>query len=478
MNISRKLQPFIFSILSLFLVLNSACAQKSSKTTIVSGKVIGLNVGTAKLVGVYADQNFLADTAKLQSDGSFKFERKEGYADGFYYMLLPNQQNFQIIIADGENPVFETSMEGLVNEMHVKQSKENSLFYEVLKYQLDLEKKFDVLAQQVKAVGAGSPEAEDLKKKQQKLLDERDAKLAELWKNNPASFAMKFKMAGQNPKLRITNKPDGSLDSAATLNNYRTDWWNDVDFNDSRFCNTPVFFNKMKKYILELTPQNNDSIIASADKIIDKTINNKELFKLCLSWIAFTYKPASTTYMDGEAIYSHLVNKYYTKEKVYWETPEDIAGLHKTANQMTASVMGAIGQNVTAEDKNGVKRSLYDIKSDYVLVYIYNYDCEHCQKQTPELAQFLVNNKSKGIDVFSIAANCNDYKKWTEFQTKYGIVWTDVWDPRVESRYHEKYYIDITPEIYVLNKDHRIIGKNLKVDQLPDFFKNEFAKVR
>lgn len=69
MNISRKLQPFIFSILSLFLVLNSACAQKSTKTTVVSGKVLGLNIGTAKLVGVYADQNFLADTAKVQSDG-------------------------------------------------------------------------------------------------------------------------------------------------------------------------------------------------------------------------------------------------------------------------------------------------------------------------------------------------------------------------------------------------------------------------
>ncbi len=476
MNMSRKLHPFIFSLLSLLCVFNSACAQKSTKTTTISAKVEGINIGTAKLVGVYADQNFLADTAKVQPDGSFKFERKEGYADGFYYMLLPNQQNFQIIVADGENPIFETSMENLSGDMHVKQSKENTLFYEVLKYQVDLEKKFDVLAQQVKSVGAGSPEAEEIKKKQQKLLDDRDAKLAELWRNNPSSFAMKFKMAGQNPKLRFTYKADGQLDSSATLNNYRTDWWNDVDFNDSRFCNTPVFFNKLKKFMLELTPQNNDSIIASADKIIDKTLKNKELFKLCLSWITYTYKPATTSYMDGEAIYSHLVNKYYTKEKVYWETPEDIDGLHKTANQMSASILGATGQNVTAEDKNGVKRSLYDLKSEYVLVYIYNYDCEHCQKQTPELAKFLVNNRDKGIDVFSIAANCNDYKRWTEFQTKYGIIWTDVWDPKVDSRYHEKYYIDITPEIYVLNKEHKIIAKNLKVDQLPEFFKNEFAK--
>ena len=96
MSMSIKLHPFIFSLLSLLCVFNSACAQKSTKTTTISAKVEGINIGTAKLVGVYADQNFLADTAKVQPDGSFKFERKEGYADGFYYMLLPNQQNFQI----------------------------------------------------------------------------------------------------------------------------------------------------------------------------------------------------------------------------------------------------------------------------------------------------------------------------------------------------------------------------------------------
>jgi len=40
-----------------------------------------------------------------------------------------------------------------------------------------------------------------------------------------------------------------------------------------------------------------------------------------------------------------------------------------------------------------------------------------------------------------------------------------VYDPTNRSIYG-KYYVDLTPEIYVLNKERIIIGKNLKVNQI------------
>ena len=57
-------------------------------------------------------------------------------------------------------------------------------------------------------------------------------------------------------------------------------------------------------------------------------------------------------------------------------------------------------------------------------------------------------------------------EKWLSFGTKFGIEWTDVIDPTLESKYNEKYYIDITPEIYILDKNKNIIYKNLKANQL------------
>jgi len=41
---------------------------------------------------------------------------------------------------------------------------------------------------------------------------------------------------------------------------------------------------------------------------------------------------------------------------------------------------------------------------------------------------------------------------------------------------YSKYFVDITPELYVLNKELRIIGKNLKVDQLTMILEREMGK--
>ena len=73
-------------------------------------------------------------------------------------------------------------------------------------------------------------------------------------------------------------RPNGSVDSLATMDNYRKDWWNDVDFTDGRLMRTPVFFTKLKRYIQEFTVQHQDSLIASSDYLLDKTLANNDLF--------------------------------------------------------------------------------------------------------------------------------------------------------------------------------------------------------
>ncbi|MEO6189416.1 MAG: DUF5106 domain-containing protein, partial [Saprospiraceae bacterium] len=43
--------------------------------------------------------------------------------------------------------------------------------------------------------------------------------------------------------------------------------------------------------------------------------------------------------------------------------------------------------------------------------------------------------------------------------------WMNVYEPTNISIY-AKYFVDITPEIYILNKERKIIGKNLKSFQI------------
>jgi len=43
---------------------------------------------------------------------------------------------------------------------------------------------------------------------------------------------------------------------------------------------------------------------------------------------------------------------------------------------------------------------------------------------------------------------------------------------------YAKYFVDITPELYVLNKDRIIVSKNLHAEQLEEIFEREMKKLK
>ena len=73
----------------------------------------------------------------------------------------------------------------------------------------------------------------------------------------------------------------------------------------------------------------------------------------------------------------------------------------------------------------------------------------------------------KELGVFAIAIDTDD-TKWKNYISKAGIQkWVNVHDPTNQSIYG-KYFVDVTPELYLLNPDRKIIGKNLKTHQVQE----------
>lgn len=464
-------------LLFIFLSVSTLSAQKTKS---ISFKIDGYTEGVAQLVGIYADANYLADSAKIAPDGSMIFNSKDtiGYKDGLFFLLLPDKANIQFLVANGENFKVTSKRSNLLGALQVEGSLENQLFFEGQKYQADMEQRFNIISQTLRQTQPNTPQYETLKKQQNELLADRDAKIKDLQTKYPNAFVTKFKIAGQNPPLRYVYRPNGALDSVQTMYNYKSDWWKDYDFSDARLIHTPVFFNKLKKYMYELTPQSPDSVIAAADYIIGKSLDNKSYFNFTTNWITYNFKPGVGKLMDGDAVYSHLVLKYFTAEKANWigQPITEINSMRKTAKDMQVSLVGMTGQDVSCANAKGEFKSIYGLKAKFTVVFIYNPECEHCQEETPHLRQVYDQWKSRGVEVYSIAANAKSMEEWQGFAKKYGVNWTDVWDPPLQSRYHEKYYVDITPECYVLDKNHKIIAKNLKPFQLPEIFERELAK--
>lgn len=448
----------------------------TTDSTFIDAYIDGLQPGLVRLVGTFGDQNYLADSTSADAKGHFTLRRQKPLMPGFYYFLLPGQKNFSILIDQDQQMTLRANASDITGTIQVSGSLNTDLLYQNFRFQNAQEPELNQLGQILRSNPATSPEYQKAKARQTQLLDERKAHLDAIFSKYPDAFFTKFKIAGQNPEWPEKRKPNGDLDTIGNLVAYRAHFWDGVDFTDKRLLGTPVIVNKLRRYITELTPQQPDSIIAVADPLVERVLPYKEYFQFFVNWIGLNYENGKTKVMDGEAVYVYLIDKYITPENAYWDTPENIEKLRKKVNEMKASLMGRKGPDVRAQDINGQYKSIYEMTAPIIVVFMFSPDCEHCQEQSPEIERIYERWKDRGVDFYGIAVNTTD-EEWRTFVKKNGFTFTNVFDPTNRAIY-AKYYVDITPELYVLNKDRIIVAKNLVAGQLETVFERELKKLK
>ncbi|MCF8237390.1 MAG: DUF5106 domain-containing protein [Saprospiraceae bacterium] len=418
--------------------------------------------GTAKLIGIAGDQNYIADTCVVGENGYMLFDKPEPFPAGFYYVILPDYSNIQMIVDANQHFQLKTKINNLIRSMQVIGSKENDLYYGNMNDQGPIDSGLKSLTQQQRAKPKGGAEYQMLQGQIDSLIVVRKALLQSYVKDYPDALFTKFKIAGQNPDLETPTKEDGTLDIPMQTYLYRTHLWDNVDFSDERLLRTPIINNKLNKYIKELTVQRPDSLIASTDILLAKVADYKDYFKFFANYIPLAYRPGESTIMDAEAVQVHMVKNYFTPEKAFWSDSADLAALARQASEMEKSLIGMKGEDVKAKDVNGQEKSIYEMTSPYIVVYMWNPECSHCKEETPQLVQYV--KTAENVEVFGIGINTTE-AEFKSYAKKMGMTWTNVFDPTNKAIY-AKYYVDNTPEVYVLNPDRILIGKNLKVSQI------------
>ncbi|MEZ4943535.1 MAG: DUF5106 domain-containing protein [Saprospiraceae bacterium] len=443
----------------------------AADSTLIDVYVEGMQAGKVRLVGTYGDQNYLADSAVADAKGHFLLRREKPLLPGFYYFLLPGQKNFSILVDKDQHMTLRTKVNDIPGSMQVEGSINTELLYRNFRFQIAQEPELNQVSQIMRSNPPGSDAYNQAKARQTQLVAEREAHLQEIYTAYPDAFFTKFKTAGANPEWPDRRKPNGDVDTLGNLLYYRAHFWDGVDFSDTRLLSTPVVANKLRRYITELTPQRPDSIIAVADPLVQRVLPHKEYFQFFVNWIGLNYENGKTKVMDGEAVYVHMIDKYITPENAFWDTPENVNKLRAKVDEMKASLMGRKGPDVRAQDINGEYKSIYEMTAPLIVVFMFSPDCEHCQEQAPEIQKIYERWKDRGVDFYGIAVNTTD-DEWRKFIKKNGFTFTNVFDPTNRAIY-AKYYVDITPELYLLNKDRIIIAKNLVAGQLETMFERE-----
>lgn len=433
----------------------------------------GAPEGMARLFGAYGDQNLLIDTSQADSEGKVVFKNAERYPEGLYYAVYKDNSNLSFLLDRNQHIFLRTEKADIIGYMQTN-SAENKIYYENRAYEATLVPKADGISKEMEKKSPGSAEYEKLNNELLKLIDEKAEVINELHKKYPDSFFVKFKVEGQNPKFQYPKKPNGDLDTLRQMILMRNEYWNDYDFNDVRLLRTPVYSNKLAKYLNTMFYQQPDSLLEGVKFILQHAEKgDKEIFSYTVNYLLLTYEKSKV--MGGEKIFCYTVDNYFTYEKAYWTDSVNVIRAHMKSNLMKPSLLGETGEDLNCKNDKGQYISLYSIKKPIRVVYLYNPDCEHCQKETPKLKALYDKWKNKGLEVYALNVE-SEFDKWHNYIQELQLDWINVIDPKIESRYDRKYFFTETPGVFVLDANNRIVAKQLMPDKLEPVFESIIDK--
>ena len=245
----------------------------------------------------------------------------------------------------------------------------------------------------------------------------------------------------------------------------------------------------MTRYISQLTVQHPDSISIACDYLIERAKPNREMYKYFITELLNEY--AGSKIVGYDAVYVHLAKKYYctTPPAADWVDQDVLENICKDANALDPLLLGKIAPNIKmlriaegtdwkqqlAAPKVSDTISLHNVKAAYTLVIFWDTECSHCQKSMPVINDFYDKYKNLGIEVFAVCTRTyTDYDAcWKMIKEKGWTKWLNVGDPYMQSRYKQVYDIKTTPQMYLLDKDKRIIMKKIAAEQ----FEKEIPRI-
>jgi hypothetical protein len=353
-----RAQFFSLILICLSSVLYAQNSIIKSSSYKLSFKVKGIKDTVCYLAYYYGDNRYFKDTANVDHRGKFTFEGAGRLDNGVYLVVLPGNETFEFVVVDESPIVMETVMSDLINQMSVKGSEENAIFYRYLKYIYEKGNQIATLKANI------NKDSINMVKQIVAIENLVNAEREHLIQHNPQSFVAKMLKAANNISIPPNPLP---ADEQFEFRYYKAHYFDNIDLSDDRILRTPIFHSKLEKYFNELIVQSSDSLIIAYDTFLDRLNPDSELFKYCLSHLTKKAELSQVIGMDAVAV--HLFKKYYLSGKANWVTSKSIDKIKQQVQLKEPLLIGKIIPNAYLKDSNDVYQELWKVNATYTVVF-------------------------------------------------------------------------------------------------------------
>lgn len=247
------------------------------------------------------------------------------------------------------------------------------------------------------------------------------------------------------------------------------EYFKNADLNDAFYTTMPEVYQAYDKYVHTLAMQ---------------VVKSSRLDELMTAHLA-TLPDNNTKRMALAGIVSGLKNMshslYPTYAQRYIDTYRkqslgEIGPLDFDIRRQNASLIGAEAPDLSGMTPDSSSFSLRQLRGKYTLVDFWASWCGPCRRENPNVVAMYNRYKDKGFAILGVSLD-SDIKRWRDAIKQDGLSWHHISDlGGWQSKHAQAYEVSSIPTTLLLDKEGRIIARNLRGEQLGEKLKELFGE--
>jgi hypothetical protein len=458
-----------FFLLFLSILISVSYAQTGSQIRIKSEKLTAdslfiksFDVKSKKFINLYAAK-FVNDITIIQDN---PFEA------GIYIIGVDSLTLCELLISDAKKQKITISI--LEDDIKIEGSKETSANRANMKQMLEFDRQMrilDIEFQQLQQQGLPREQMQPfvdtiVEKLNQILADKKTYQEKTIAEHKGLLLASIIRTS-----FEMTPPPQDYYNDRVKFYSYMAEHhFDNFPWEDERLLNTPLIYNKFKTFAKQIFPLEPEFSIPVVIKLLNECKRYRNTYYAFFDFLEHEFGSVKALYRDEELYIAML------KETL------NLSDLEEARKMRYEYELGRIDKNHSGDAapdfnillSNGDTTNLYAIEAELLMVYFQNPDCPQCGELRERMKKMDIVNEaiaSGKLKVVTIYFEKNDHLWRNYLKTRAYEHWMHGWNYDLQIEDEHIYDVRIIPMIMFLNKDKKIIKKDLLSNEIESWLR-------